>query len=203
MPWDAAGPGSRMDDDDALMARAAAGEQAASRALIARHGPRALGLAISMLSDRAEAEDVAQEAMLRLWKQAPKWRPGEAQVGTWLHRVVQNLAIDRLRRRRRWSQEDPPERPDGAPSVEARLAEADRAAALRAAVAALPDRQRAALTLRHFAELSNPEIAERLDLSVEAVESLLSRARRGLAAALKHRRDSLGLEVGLDPAADA
>ncbi|MGR3782842.1 MAG: RNA polymerase sigma factor [Albimonas sp.] len=202
MPWDAAGPGTRMDDDDALMARAAAGEQAASRALIARHGPRALGLAVSMLADRAEAEDVAQEAMLRLWKQAPKWRPGEAQVGTWLHRVVQNLAIDRLRRRRRWSQEDPPERPDGAPGAEARLAEADRAAALRGAISALPDRQRAALTLRHFAELSNPEIAARLELSVEAVESLLARARRSLAAALRDRRDLLGLEAGLDPAGD-
>ncbi len=192
-----------MDDDDALMARAAAGDGGASRLLVARHGPRAFALAVSMLSDRAEAEDVAQEAMLRLWRQAPHWRAGEAQVSTWLHRVVSNLAIDRLRRRRRWSAEDPPERPDPAPGAEARLAEADRRQALQAAISALPDRQRAALSLRHFAELSNPEIAERLEISVEAVESLLARARRTLAATLADRREALGLAHDLDPGGEA
>ncbi|MEC9434922.1 MAG: RNA polymerase sigma factor [Pseudomonadota bacterium] len=199
-PTRKASAATRMDDDDHLMARCAAGDQAAASALISRHAPRAAAVARAMLNDAAEAEDVAQEAMLRLWRQAGAWRPGEAQVGTWLHRVVANLAIDRLRRRRRWSAEDPPERPDGAPGAEARLAEADRAAALRAEIAALPDRQRTALTLRHFSELSNPEIADRMELSVEAVESLLSRARRGLAQRLEARRAALGLEHGLDPA---
>lgn len=192
--------GTRMNDDDHLMARCAAGDAAAASELIARHAPRATAVARGMLSDSAEAEDVAQEAMLRLWRHAGRWRPGEAQVGTWLHRVVANLAIDRLRRRRRWSAEDPPERPDGAPGAEARLAGEDRAAALRAEIAALPERQRVALTLRHFSELPNPEIAARMDLSVEAVESLLARARRGLARKLEARRADLGLEHGLDPA---
>lgn len=198
MPRDWPRSCAAMDDDDALMARAAAGEAAAAERLVSRHGPRAMGLAVSMLADRAEAEDVAQEAMLRLWRQAPRWRAGEAQVSTWLHRVVSNLAIDRLRRRRRWSAEDPPELPDERPGAEARLAEADRSAALRAAIADLPDRQRAALTLRHFAELSNPEIAERLEISVEAVESLLARARRALSKALEDRKEALGLVHGLD-----
>lgn len=188
-----------MDDDD-LMARCAAGDAAAASALITRHAPRAVAVARGMLSDAAEAEDVAQDAMLRLWRQAPAWRPGEAQVGTWLHRVVSNLAIDRLRRRRRWSAEEPPERPDGAPGAEAKLAGEDRAAALRAEIAALPDRQRVALTLRHFSDLSNPEIAARMELSVEAVESLLARARRTLARRLETRREALGLSHGLDPA---
>ncbi|MEO1686604.1 MAG: sigma-70 family RNA polymerase sigma factor, partial [Pseudomonadota bacterium] len=150
------------DEDDALMARAAAGEAAAADVLIARHAPRALALARGMLRDAAEAEDVAQEAMLRLWRQAPSWRAGEARVSTWLHRVVSNLAIDRMRRRRRLSDEPAPEREDESPGALDRLAEADRRAALQAALDALPERQRAALALRHFAELSNPEIAERL-----------------------------------------
>jgi RNA polymerase sigma-70 factor (ECF subfamily) len=183
-----------MEEDDALMARAAAGDRAAADRLIARHAPRVLALARGMLADRAEAEDVVQEAMLRLWRQAPQWRPGEAKVSTWLHRVASNLAVDRLRRRRRWSAEDPPDRPDETPSAEARLGEAARRAALREAMAALPPRQRAALALQLYAELSNPEIGERLGVGVEAVESLLARAKRKLAAALAERRDALGLD---------
>lgn len=181
------------EDDDALMARAATGDAGAADVLIARHGPRALALARAMLRDAAEAEDVAQEAMLRLWKQAPRWRAGEARVGTWLHRVVSNLAIDRMRRRRRLSGEEPPEREDESPGALERLGEAQRRAALLEAMDSLPDRQRAALALRHFAEMSNPQIAERLGLSIEAVESLLARGRRGLARRLAPRREALGL----------
>lgn len=184
---------TRPSEDDALMARVAGGDAAAADALIARHAPRALSLARAMLRDPAEAEDVAQEAMLRLWRQAPSWAAGRARVSTWLHRVVSNLAIDRMRRRARLSWEDPPEQEDDAPAVLDALAALERRDALRAALADLPDRQRAALALRHFAELGNPEIAERLGLSVEAVESLLARGRRGLAKRLEGRRDALGL----------
>jgi RNA polymerase sigma-70 factor (ECF subfamily) len=146
-----------------------------------------------MLADAAEAEDVAQEAMLRLWKIAPDWRPGEAKVSTWLHRVAANLCIDLLRKRRRLSAEEAPETADDAPSAQARLEQADRAAALREALDALPDRQRAAVTMRHFSGLSNPEIGESLGVSVEAVESLLARGRRALAQRLSPQRQKLGL----------
>ncbi len=181
--------------DDALLARFGEGDEAAARTLALRHAPRVLALARRMLGDPSEAEDVAQEAMLRLWRAAPRWRPGEARLATWLYRVGSNLCLDRLRRRRQTGDE-PPEIADDRPSALAGMATADRAAALREALARLPERQRLAVVLRHFEERSNPEIAAILEVSVEAVESLLSRGRRALAAELPPRRAELELDDG-------
>ena len=183
-------------DDAALLARYARGDGAAARALTVRLVPRAQAQAYRMLADTAEAEDVVQEAMLRLWRMAPEWRDGEAQVSTWLFRVVSNLCTDRLRKRARANVplEDVAEPEDPAPGAEAHLQEVARHDALRAAIAALPERQRVALTLRHFEGASNPEIAAALGISVEAVESLTARAKRALAQALKGRVAALGYE---------
>ncbi|WP_299553343.1 RNA polymerase sigma factor [uncultured Tateyamaria sp.] len=192
MPLDA-----RPDEDDAtLLARYARGDAGAARALTVRLVPRAHAQAFRMLGDVAEAEDVVQDAMLRLWRIAPDWRTGEAQVSTWLYRVVSNLCTDRLRKRPRTgvALDDVAEPEDPVPGVEARLQEQARHAALREAIAELPERQRLALTLRHFEEASNPEIADRLGVSVEAVESLTARAKRALAKALKGRVAALGYE---------
>lgn len=183
---DAATSGGIADEgaeEAALLARYAEGDQAAARVLTERLTPRALAVATRMLGDAAEAEDVAQEAMLRLWRIAPEWREGEAKVSTWLHRVVSNLCIDRLRRRKRDGPplDETPERPDPTASAEARLAAQGVAASLMAAIGDLPERQRVAVTLRHFEDLGNPEIGEILGVSVEAVESLLARGRRTLA----------------------
>ena len=190
MALDAAGA----EHDDALMARFAAGDQSAARVLTARHAPRSLALARRMLRDEAEAEDVTQEAMLRVWRMAPDWRPGEAKLSTWLHRVTVNLATDRLRRRRSAPLEAAPEPVDEAPGALAELEAADRASALRRALGALPERQKRAVELRHFDELSNPEIAAALEVSVEAVESLLARGRRALAKSLAPQKRRLGLD---------
>src|SRR5690554_3791624 len=84
--------------DEALLGLYARGDPVAARLLAARHLPVVLGYAARLLGDRAEAEDVSQEAMLRLWRIAPEWRAGEAKVSTWLYRVVTNLCTDRLRR---------------------------------------------------------------------------------------------------------
>lgn len=176
-----------------LLARFAAGEQAAARVLTARLVPRIHALARRMLDDPAEADDVTQEAMLRLWRIAPDWRDEGAAVGTWLYRVAGNLCIDRLRRRRERPVAEPPEQPDPSAGVVTRIQDADRAHALRAALARLPERQRLAVVLRHLEERPNPEIAAILETSVEAVESLLARARRNLAAELVPRRAELGL----------
>ena len=171
------------DEDAMLLARFAGGDQAAARTLTDRCLPGVLRQAWRMLGDEAEAEDVAQEAMLKLWRQASDWRAGEARISTWLYRVTHNLCIDRIRKRRPTAPiEDSPEPRDPAPAALDRLADSEASRALVRAILALPDRQRQALVLRHFEGLSNPEIGERLDCSVEAVESLLARARRQLAA---------------------
>lgn len=182
--------------DDDLLALYARGDREAARRLTLRFTPVALRVARRMLADLAEAEDVAQEAMLRLWRMAPGWQPGQAKVATWLYRVVTNLCTDRLRRRRMVPLDAAPEPEDGAPGVTARMIAADRAAALEQALAALPERQRQAVILRHLEGLANPEIAEVMDVGVEAVESLVARGKRGLAAALAGRRDELGFDDG-------
>jgi RNA polymerase sigma-70 factor (ECF subfamily) len=183
--------------DAALLLLYARGDPNAARELSRRLLPRALGLATRLLSgDRAEAEDVAQEAMLRLWRVAPDWRQGEAQVSTWLWRVVTNLCTDRLRgarRRARPMGDEMPEVPDGSPRAEARLQAAQRVSALDAALAELPDRQRQAVVLRHIEGLANAEIAAVMDIGVEAVESLTARGKRALTAILSGQREALGL----------
>lgn len=181
------------DDTDAgLLRRHAGGDRAAARTLTARHAPPVYRLARRMLGDGTEAEDVTQEAMLRLWRVAPDWEEGQGAVATWLYRVTANLCLDRLRRRRTVSVEAVPEAADETPGALDRLADADRAAALQAALGRLPERQRLAVVLRHLEERDNPEIAAILETSVEAVESLLARARRTLAADLAGRRADLG-----------
>lgn len=183
--------------DEALLVLYANGDPDAARLLANRLVPRLVGYAGRMLSDRAEAEDIAQEAMLRLWKLAPEWRSGEAKISTWVYRVAGNLCTDRLRarkRRRAEALDDVAEPESGAASVVSGLIEADRMAALDAALATLPDRQREAVVLRHIEGLSNPEIAEILQIGVEAVESLTARGKRGLAAALSGQREALGYE---------
>lgn len=192
MPFDALADLS----DEALLVLYGHGDPAAARTLALRLTPRVLGFAARMLADRAEAEDVAQEAMLRLWRIAPGWRQGEAQVMTWLYRVTANLCTDRLRRKRGVALDAVPEPADGTPGAEARLIEADRAAALADALAVLPARQRQAVVLRHIEGLSNPEIADVMEIGVEAVESLTARGRRALAAMLAGRRAELGYGDG-------
>ncbi len=180
--------------DEALQVAFGNGDLQAARALTERLTPRVLGFAARMLGDRAEAEDVAQEAMLRLWKQAPDWRQGEARVTTWLYRVVSNLCTDRLRKARGVGIDQIPEPMDDTPGAEASLQQQARAAALQQALDALPERQRQAVILRHIEGFSNPEIAAVMDIGVEAVESLTARGKRALAAGLAGRREELGYE---------
>ncbi len=180
--------------DTGLLVRFANGDRLAAVVLTQRLSPRALGFAARMLGDLAEAEDVTQEAMLRLWKIAPEWRQGEAEPATWLYRVVRNLCTDRLRKARGVGLDQIAEPEDGAPSVEASLIAQDRAAALQMALNQLPDRQREAVILRHIEGLANPEIAQIMEISTEAVESLTARGKRALGLALSPKREELGYD---------
>lgn len=171
------------DPDEELLTRVAQGDPAAVRALVARKLPRLLSLAGRMLGDPREAEDVAQDAFLRLWRQAPRWEP-RARIRTWLHRVAYNLCIDRLRRRGSVPLEDIAEPADPAPGPAQSLHRAEVGRAVQAALDRLPERQRAAIALVHYEDLSNIEAAAAMSVSVEAIESLLSRGRRSLRAQL-------------------
>lgn len=182
--------------DDALLLLYANGDQRAARVLTLRLTPRVLSQAFRMLGNQAEAEDVTQEALMRLWKIAPEWRQGEAKVTTWLYRVAANLCTDRLRRRRSVDLDSVAEPEDDAAGPAEILQERARVDALQAALADLPERQRKAVVLRHIEGLGNPEIAEIMELSVEAVESLTARGKRALAAALAQRKDELGYSDG-------
>lgn len=151
-------------DDGELIAWAGTGDRAAFDVLVARHGERALRLAPRALGDPAEAEDVAQEAFLRAWRAAARFDPDRARVSTWLHRIVSNLAIDRVRRRGAAPPlldlaDDVPEPADG---PDAGLDAAAERAALDAALAELPPRQRAAVALAYEDGLGRAEAAAAL-----------------------------------------
>jgi RNA polymerase sigma factor (sigma-70 family) len=182
------------DADAALLTRYVAGDQSAARLLAASLTPRMYAHGLRVLGDAAEAEDVVQEAMMRLWRIAPQWRSGEAKVSTWLYRVVANLCTDRLRKRRTVPLEQVDTLSDDAPSAADILQHRARHDALQTALESLPYRQKQAVVLRHLEGLANPEIAEILDVGVEAVESLTARGKRALTKALSDQRDALGFE---------
>jgi RNA polymerase sigma-70 factor (ECF subfamily) len=192
-PAPVAQPLAPPSDDAAWAAQLAARDAAALRALIARHGPVLHRVAYRMTGDAAEAEDIVQEALLRLWDNAPAIAARHPQgseagarlrLGGWLQRVVTNLAIDRLRRARRLSGGEVPDEEDDAPLADALIEAGERADLARALVMALPERQRAAIVLTYFEELPNAEAAEAMDMNIKAFESLLHRARAGLRHAL-------------------
>jgi RNA polymerase sigma factor (sigma-70 family) len=177
-------PLSERDPDAELVARVGEQDQAAVRTLVARKLPRLLALATRMLGDRMEAEDVAQEAFVRIWKQAPRWKEGEARFDTWIHRVALNLCYDRLRGRRDDPVADLPDEADPRALPDQQLEARVRDERVREALAALPARQREALVLNYYQELSNIEAAALMGITVDALESLLARARRNLRAQL-------------------
>lgn len=196
---------SERDPDAELVARVARDDRSAVRQLVARKLPRLLALAVRMLGDRMEAEDVAQEAFVRIWKQAPHWREGEARFDTWLHRVAMNLCYDRLRARRETPEPAPEDeqsedetRSPGGP--EAALEARQHGARVRQALATLPPRQREALVLTYYQELSNAETAGLMGITVDALESLLVRARRAIRIQLTEAAPNEPQPAGSGPA---
>ena len=184
-----------VQSDADLLAAFAGGDRGAAMTLTQRLTPRVMGQAYRMLGNRAEAEDVTQDAMMRLWKIAPDWDASRAQVTTWLYRVVANLCTDRLRKSGRGIALDAVEEPaDEAQSAAENMQDTARAAALHSALADLPERQAQAVALRHLEELGNPEIATIMGTNVRTVESLIARGKRALIEKLSGRKEELGYE---------
>ena len=167
------------DSDEALMARVARGDERAFQLLSRRHLPAMLGLARRILGNAAEAEDVTQEALLRVWTHAPRWQP-LAQFRTWLTRVVVNLCLDRKRRAPWVELEAAGDIVDPTPGAGEKAETDERERMVTVAVDRLPARQRSAIMLTYVEGMSNAQVAEVLGTSVSAVETLLIRGKQNL-----------------------
>ncbi|USG60975.1 RNA polymerase sigma factor [Sneathiella marina] len=165
--------------DAALMRAVADGDQKACREIANTYLDGSYRLAVRILGDTSLAEDMAQEAFLKLWKQAPDWQ-AKAQIRTWLHRVTHNLCVDHLRKQNRFSDEEVPDIEDPALGVVEIMEQRQIGDKVTDALQKLPPRQRIAISLVYFEECGNIEAAEIMGLSVDAVESLLARGRRKL-----------------------
>lgn len=183
---------SSEEADEVLVERVGKGDRLAASTLIMRHSDKVMAICYRMLGERSVAEDAVQETFLKLWKNASKWSPQGALFRTWLYRIAMNTCLDRLRKGGREAPEEAaPEQVDPAIPADQALMSDERAGTVKAAVDQLPERQRQAIILCHFEEVSNIEAAEVMEVSVEAVESLLARGRRALRKALDPLRPDL------------
>ena len=178
------------DPDEDLVRAIGRGDARAMRRLVERKLPRLLALARRMLADAGEAEDVAQEAFLRIWRNAATWKAGSARFDTWIHRVAMNLCYDRLRRRAVRTESEHAQEPPLALEAERDDPAEERRSRVEGALQAIAPRQREALVLVYYQELSNIEAAAAMGVSVDALESLLARGRRALHAILIRDRDN-------------
>jgi RNA polymerase sigma-70 factor (ECF subfamily) len=173
-------PRRPLDEDDLLLDRIAGHDEAAFRALVERHVDRAYGLALRILRNPSDAEDVAQDVMLKVWTQRGNWQAGRARFSTWLYRVVTNRCLDLHRRPRTEDIERVPESADGRPDAVDDIHRTEVTTLLDHAMGRLPEQQRIALILSYTDDLRNAEIAEIMETTVMAVESLLKRGRQQL-----------------------
>jgi RNA polymerase sigma-70 factor, ECF subfamily len=175
-----------------LVLKAGKGDRQAASALVSAVSPGLWRIAWRLLRDGAEAEDVVQEALIRMWKVAPKWQVGKAKIETWLYQVATNLCFDRLRKTGRFVEETAgPEPRDPGPLPDADMGEGAVRARIDVALALLPDRQRTAIILTHYESMSAKAAGEILGVSVDALESLLARGRRALRGYLAQEKHEL------------
>jgi RNA polymerase sigma-70 factor (ECF subfamily) len=172
------------NDDDGLLSQIAEGDRRAFQQLMDRHIDRAHGLAKRVLGNKSDAEDVVQDAFLKVWQKAGQWQPGRAQFSTWLYRVVVNRCLDLKRKPVNAALDNVAEQSDDRPDAYEDIETRQRNAKIQAAVADLPERQRTAIVLSYTSGLSNVQAAETMEISVKAFESLLVRAKRELRARL-------------------
>jgi RNA polymerase sigma factor (sigma-70 family) len=169
-----------VDSDDELMARIILRDNTAMRLASDSYAGALWRIAYRMLGDATEAEDVVQEALLRLWNHADRWQAGGPGIGAWLSKVATNQCLDRLRRKRFRSDEEVPERIDETPLPDAQMQTDEVQMTVKQCIEALPERQRAAVILTYYEETPNQPAAEILEMQLKAFESLLFRARSSL-----------------------
>ena len=188
-------PGRTPEDaeDIRLMELIGSGDDRALEQLVERHQRLVIGTVGRMLGAGSDAEDIAQQVFVRVWKNAKRYEP-RAKFTTWLLKITRNLVFNELRRRSRHPQvplqseseeEERPLKDEHAIAPDASLLEHELQEAVDAAIANLPETQHMAVILRRYEELSYEEIAESLDQSVSAVKSLLFRARTELRQSLQ------------------
>lgn len=178
------------DEDEELLDRLAANDETAFRMLVERHIDRAFSIALRIVGSRADAEDVVQDTMLKVWTHRGRWQQGRAKFSTWLYRVITNRCID-LRRQPRTDDVDAvPEPADTRPDAASTMQREEVTDLLEQAMQQLPEHQRIAVIFSYHEDMSNGEIAEVMQTTVAAVESLLKRGRQQLKAILRrHERD--------------
>lgn len=164
-------------EDEALMGAVARGDQRALRLLMDRHMLRAIRVAARLVGNTADADEIGQEAFVRVWRHASRYDPARARFSTWLYQILTNLALDRRRRRQHVPLDEAGELVETGPAAEDRLVDREMRRLAEAAIEALPERQRAAVVLFHLEDVSVREGAAILGVTEKSFESLLSRGR--------------------------
>lgn len=184
-----------LDYDAELMLRVKDGDSASFSILLEKHRSPVIHFLYRMVQNQAIAEELAQEVFLRVYRSRSTYEP-TARFTTWLFRIATHLALNSLRDgRNERAQErldeqvgDMPARqlPDGKPSVEQAMVDWSKVQEVRRAIAALPEKQRAAVLMHKYEEMEYSQIAKVLNCSESAVKSLLFRAYETLRARLAH-----------------
>jgi RNA polymerase sigma-70 factor, ECF subfamily len=179
-----------LDEDSELLDRLATSDETAFRLLVERHIDRAYAIALRIVGNAADAEDVVQDTMLKVWSHRGRWQHGRAKFSTWLYRVISNRCIDLRRKPRNEDVDAVPEMADPQPDASSLIERNEVRDLLEVAMQRLPEQQRLAVILSYHENMSNGEIAEVMDTTVAAVESLLKRGRQQLRELLRrHQRD--------------
>lgn len=182
---------SGRDPDDDIIPQIARGDQQAFAVLVDRHVRSLSALCAQMVGDVHNAEDITQAVFLRTWQMLPNWQPGQAKLITWMRRVATNLCLDHLRKHKPIYTDSVPDNPSSDPNPEDSMAKTQHTDWVRHKLAFVPERQKMALTLFYFQELSQKESAETMNITVDAFESLLRRARKTLKQLIQNEAKSL------------
>jgi RNA polymerase sigma-70 factor (ECF subfamily) len=185
---------STLQADEVLMQRIQAGDALAFQQLVRQHIRALHGFARRLLGNSSEAEDIVQETFIRVWHKAAQWQVGRAKLSTWLHSITYHLYIDMTRRHHMQtvSLDDVIEDAErvGLSEVSEQVQREEIIQEVEAALQQLPERQRSAIVLCYYQNMSNHEAAEILSISVSALESLLARGRRSLREKLQARLEN-------------